>query len=258
MKGLLCLDRRRALGGMLWVAVAAGLLLYLHAVIYLLGDETGDPLMMFEMSVTMGYVGPVMPLVAALPFGAGFCQDLQAGYAGAVVSRAGKGRYLTSKALSACLSGALASLLAMLAFILFNHLRFPSDYVAPAMLETTYLHSLLAEGGPMAYLQYYAARLTLVFLSGAFWAMCAMCFSAFYPSLPLTLVCPLVLWRLALEAGEKLNLPSWLDVALLDDGSAALPPGMLLLSALLLYGGLSLALFFIFRWRGGRRLGYEH
>lgn len=255
--GLLSLDRRRALGGMLLVSVAAGLLLYLHAVTYLLGDFSGDPLMLFEMGLSMGYVGPVMPLVAALPFGGGLCQDIQAGYAGAAVMRAGKGRYIASKALTCCLAGGLASMLSMLAFIIFNHLRFPCDFPAPKMLETAYLHSLLAGGGLAAYLRYYLARLTLVFLSGAFWAMCAMCFSAFYPSLALTLVFPLVTWRLVLELGEILNLPRWLDVALLDDGSAAMAPGTLLLSALALYGGLTLVLYLIFRWRGIRRLGYE-
>ena len=72
---MLSLDRRRAFGGMLWVAVAAGLGLYLHAVSYLLGDQTGDPFILFEMSLTMGYVAQVMPLVAALPFGGGCVND---------------------------------------------------------------------------------------------------------------------------------------------------------------------------------------
>ena len=254
---MLSLDRRRAFGGMLWVAVAAGLGLYLHAVSYLLGDQTGDPFILFEMSLTMGYVAQVMPLVAALPFGGGFCYDIQAGYAGAAALRAGKSRYLTSTALAAALSGGLASALAMLAFLLVSYLRFPGDFAQPEMLELTYLHSLLAGGGLGAYLKYYAARLALSFLSGSFWALCALCFSAFYPSLPLALVCPLALWRLALEAAELLRLPAWLDLAMLEDGSAALAPVPLLLSALALYGGLGFVLALVFRRRGRRRLSYE-
>ena len=154
-------------------------------------------------------------------------------------------------------SGYLASALAMLAFLLVSYLRFPGDFAQPEMLELTYLHSLLAGGGLGAYLKYYAARLALSFLSGSFWALCALCFSAFYPSLPLALVCPLALWRLALEAAELLRLPAWLDLAMLEDGSAALAPVPLLLSALALYGGLGFVLALVFRRRGRRRLSYE-
>ena len=195
---------------LLWVAVAwRGWGCTCTPYPYLLGDQTGDPFILFEMSLTMGYVAQVMPLVAALPFGGGFCYDIQAGYAGAAALRAGKSRYLTSKALAAALSGGLASALAMLAFLLVSYLRFPGDFAQPEMLELTYLGT--AGGGRAGRVPQILRRPAGVVLCRAASGRCVRCaFPPFYPSLPPGPGVPPALWRLALEARSCCACSAWL------------------------------------------------
>lgn len=252
---MLSLDRRRALGPYLWIAVAGVLALYLYGVSYLLSDESGDALMAFSFSLSMGYAAPVLPLMAALPFGTAFCADWRSGYALPVVMRSGKRRYLRSKALSGALSGGLASALGMLAFILVLNARFPPDFSrAPFLGDIVGLQALLAGGGVGAYLAYYGAQLLLAFFAGMFWALTALAFSALYPSAALTMVAPLVLHRLLQEAGNWVRIPPWMDITLLESGGADLPPARMLAAGAGVFGALSALFALLFSWRAGRRL----
>ncbi|MEA4897348.1 hypothetical protein ACH6CV_06745 [Bacillota bacterium Meth-B3] len=249
------LDRRRALGPYLWGAALFGLLLQLHSVSYLLTGREGEALMAFFFSSSMGFVAPVMPLLSALPFATGFCADWRSGFAAAAVSRSGKRRYLHSKAAACALSGALASALGMLAFVVFLNLWFPPDWSRePFIGDIEGLETLLLGGGAGAYLKYYGARLLLASCSGAFWALSALAFSAFYPNVPLTLCAPLVLHRLLQELGQALLLPPFLDVTLLETGAAGLPPPLTLAAGAIVFGVLCAALWLTFALRAGRRL----
>ena len=50
---MLMADRRRALGGWLWISAVAGLLVYINSVSYLLSDAQGDALVAFEAYRTL-------------------------------------------------------------------------------------------------------------------------------------------------------------------------------------------------------------
>lgn len=252
---MMLLDRKRATGVYLWIAIAGILALYLHSVSYLLSDETGDAVMAFSVSLSLGYIAPVLPLMAALPFGTAFCADWQSGYAPSVVMRSGRPRYLRSKALACALSGGLASLAGMLAFILTLNLKFPPDFSqAPYIGEISGLQTLLGLGAGR-YLSFFGAHLALAFLSGMFWALTALTFSAFYPNVALTLCTPLVMHRLLMELGYW--TPPWIDVTLLESGSLDLPPEVILAAGAGVFCVLSALLMLLFAWRAGRRLRYE-
>ena len=252
---MMSFDRRRAMGVYLWIAVAGILALYLYSVSYLLTDETGDAVMAFSVSRSLGYVSPILPLMAALPFGTAFCADWQSGYASSVVMRSGRRRYLTSKMLACALSGGLASLMGMLAFILTLSLKFPPDFSeAPFIGDITGLYALLGVGAG-SYLAFFGAHLMLAFLSGMFWALTALTFSAFYPNVALTLCAPPVMHRLLEELGYW--TPEWLDVTLLESGALDLPPATILAAGAGVFCALSALLMLLFAWRAGRRLRYE-
>ena len=254
---MLLLDRRRALGIYLLIAVAGALLLQLHSVSYLLRDQTGDALMSFFLSSSLGYVAPVMPLIAALPFGTAFCADWQSVYVPSVALRSGKLRYLLSKVLSCALSGGLASMLGMLAFIVVLNVKFPQPFEQEVFLgDIAGLETLLLGGGFGTYAAYYLARLALAFLSGMFWALTALTFSAFYPNVSLTLCVPLVLHRLLQEVGYWIYIPSWLNVTLLEAGAVEMAPGAVLAAGAGVFIALSALLGGLFIWRAGRRLRY--
>lgn len=253
---MLSLDRRRALGPYLWLASICALLLYLNSVSYMLRDQEGNALMAFFLCVSVGYAAPILPLMAALPFGTAFCADWQNSFAPAAVTRSGRRRYLVSKVLSSAISGALASAMGMLLFIAVLNLRFPPDFAAEPYLggDVAGLLHLLNGGGAGAYLAYYGAHLLLAMLSGMFWAMSALTFSAFYPNVALTLCAPLVLHRLMAEVGNWVYIPGWMNVTLLESGALDMSPAALLLAGAGVYGTLTAMLAALFAWRAGRRL----
>lgn len=252
---MMSLDRRRAMGPYLWLAALGVLLLYLHSVSYLLRDDEGDALMAFFLSISVGYAAPILPLMAALPFGTAFCADWQSSFAPAAVTRSGRRRYLMSKALASALSGALVSALGMLLFILVLNLRFPPDFGAePFLGDVAGLQHQLAGGGAGAYLSYYGSYLFLALLSGMFWAMSALTFSAFYPNVALTLCAPLVLHRLMGEVGNWVYIPRWMNVTLMESGAVDMPPPTLLTAGAGVFVTLTALMAALFMWRAGRRL----
>lgn len=248
-------DARRALGLWLFIAAAAYFFLYFNGISYMLGEREADALMTFEFGASLGLTSQVLPLLAALPFATGFCADWSSGFTVPAALRSGRKRYLTSKCLSCALSGGLAAMGGMLAFALFVNLRFTQDFsTAPEYFDSTDLQALIGSGGALSYASYYAARLFLQFLAGAFWAMTALAFSAFFPNIPMTLCAPLVFYRLLFELGNLLPIPAHLNPTLLDDGMVGLSPGLTLLAALCLYGALGTLLGALFAYRAGRRL----
>lgn len=255
--GLLSLDRRRALGAYFWIAIGAALILQVHSVSYLLRDDYGDALMCFFLSSSLGFVAPVMPLVAALPFGTAFCADFSSGYVPSIVTRSGKRRYLWSKSLTCAVSGGLVNMCGMLAFILLLNVKFPQNFQEEVFLgDIAGLETLLLGGGFSSYALYYLARLVLAFFSGAFWAMTAMTFSAFYPNVALTLCAPLVAHRLLQEIGYATYVPSWLNVTLLEVGAVELAPWQVVAVGVGVFAVLTALLAAVFAYRAGRRLRY--
>ncbi len=251
------MDRTRAFGSWFLLAAAAYFLLYINGVSYMLSDPYSDALMVFEFGGGMGFAAPLMPLIAALPFATSFVSDYVNGYCPPVVLRSGKDRYLRSKALFTALSGGAATAGGMFLFVLLINLLFPQDTGSPLLRGgASDLSLILQSPGPLPLLLFYLARLFLQFMAGAWWAMSALAFSAFYPNLPLTLCAPLIFYRLL---GWLMNLPFmpvWLNVTWLDDGQLGLLPWQTLLAGLLVFGGLTAVAALVFRWRAGRRLSY--
>lgn len=252
------LDGRRAFGRWFLVAVAACFFLYVNAVSYAFSDSQGEAWMLFEFAAAAGYVSPALPLLAALPYAASFCADYRSGYTLPLVLRAGRRRYLLSKILFAAVAGGLGIALGALLFIALIYLRFPLEFPAPIeFLEMEGLQALLSGGDAGAYFAYYAARLLLLGLSGAFWATLALTFSAFYVNAPMTYCAPLVGYRLIQELCARLGVPDAFNVTIVEEGMSAVTASGALAAGILtpLFGILLLAALFI--WRAGRRIRYE-
>ncbi len=250
-------EGRRAFGWLMLLAALAYFLVRVNGISYMLTEDENEALMVFEFGAMIGFSLPLMPLCAALPFAASFCQDYTSGFSVALSLRAGKGGYLWSKALCTALAGGLALALGALLMALLLNVKFPPDVAAPPMFASAEgLGAFVVNGGFLGYIRYYGARLLLEFLAGSFWALVALCFSAFYPNLPLTLCAPLVLCQLVMELGRYGLIPGYLDVTKLQDALLDLPAASMLLVALGVFFAFDVALAALFRWRAGRRLSY--
>lgn len=260
---MLYTDRKRAFSWMLLLSALFYLGLQINGVSYMLTDTENDALTILDFASSLGFASPLMPLIAALPFAASFCMDYKSGYTVPVALRAGKRRQLLSKSLAVAISGGLAVALGTLLFIVLLNVRFPPDITAsPEYMNVNALVPLL-QSGPRGeysavgnYIVYYVARLFLLFLSGAFWALMALCFSAFYPDLSLTLCVPLVVQRLMQELSELTFIPPHLNPILLEGAHVDLSPAGALGWGFAVYGALCLVLALVFIWRAGRRLSY--
>ena len=239
MYAVMSLDQQRGLGRWLGIAVICALALYLHGVIYLITDSSGDAFMTFSMATTVGFAAPVMPFIAALPFATAFCEDIKSGYFALIVSRVSAGRYLRSKVIACMLSGGLASALGLMLFIITINVKFPPGVDVF-----------------MGHFVFYLTRIFLAFLSGAFWAMTAMLFSAFFPNVELSLCVPLVTYRLLAELAWWMYIPAQFNVTLMDVGMVDLSDPMLMLHGIMLFGGLSAVCATGFYLRALRRVRY--
>ena len=253
------MDRQRAFGRWFLLAAVAYYLLYINGVSYMIFDYDAysDALMIFEFGGAMAFGAPLMPLIAALPFGTSFVGDYSAGCCPTILLRSGKWRYLRSKAVYTALSGGAAVAGGMFLFILTVNLLFPQDTSQPMMMSGASDLSVILEGqSPLSLLTYYLSRLVMQFLAGAWWATAALAFSAFYPNLPLTLCAPLLMYRLAGLIGQLPVFPAWMNITWLDDAQVGLMPGQVLLAGFAVFGGLTLCAALVFCWRAGRRLRY--
>lgn len=253
---MLSMDRRRAFGPWLLIAVLAYLAMYINDISYMIFDFRGDALMTFAMSGAMGMVTYIMPLFAALPFSTGFCADWTSGFSGFAAMRCGKRKYLSSKILACALSGGAAAAGGTLLLILILILKFPqSDEVIQNLIETGEFYSILSIGKAGIPL-YYVGTLVMQFLAGSFWALTGLAFSAFCPNFLLTLCIPLAAYRLCLELYYWEVLPMWLCPPLLQDLMIGLNYWQTLLLGLGAFMLLNAVLGSLFAFRAGRRLRY--
>ena len=254
---MLSMDRRRAFGLWLLIAMIAYLLLYINDISYVFMDARGDALATFSMSGATGMVTYIMPLFAALPFATGFCADWSSGYTGVAVMRAGKRKYLMSKILACALSGGVATAGGTLLLIALLVLKFPhTEEVILNFIDVGEFYDILALEGTMGLILFYAGVVLVQFLAGSFWAMTGLAFSAFCPNFLLTLCIPLAAYRLCLELYYWIEFPLWLCPPLLQDLMVGLSYGPTLLTAAGVFIGLDVLLGFVFAWRAGRRLRY--
>lgn len=254
---MLALDRRRAFGPWLLVAMIAYLLLYINDISYVFMDTQGDALATFSMSGAMGMTAYIMPLLAALPFSTGFCSDWSSGFTGAVTLRSGRKKYFTSKIIACALSGGLAAAGGTLLLILILVLKFPhTEEIILNFIDVGEFYDILAMPGITGLVLYYAGVVFMQFLAGSFWAMTGLAFSAFCPNFLLTLCIPLAAYRLCLELYYWVEFPQWLCPPLLQDLSVELSYWPTLLIGLGVFLVLNILLAALFAWRAGRRLRY--
>ena len=256
---MMSMDLRRAFGRWFLLAATVYCLLYINGVSYMIFeyDEYSDALMIFDFGSAMAFGAPLMPLIAALPFGTSFVGDFSAGFCAMAVPRCGKRRYLLSKALCTALSGGAAVAGGMFLFILTVNLLFPQDVSQPMMMSGASDLSVIIEAqGALPLLGYYLSRMFMQFMAGMWWATASLAFSAFYPNLPLTLCAPLLLYRIAGWVGQLPIFPGWMNITWLDDAQVGLTPPQVLLAGLGVFGALTIAAALLFCWRAGRRLSY--
>ena len=110
--------------------------------------------------------------------------------------------------------------------------------------------------GVGGYIGYFAGVLFVQFIAGAFWAMAALAFSAYVPNVLWTVCLPLILHRLFLELDAWTNLPTWLNLSLLQDQETELAFAPGLLTAVGIFGALIAIAVLLFYRRGKRRLTY--
>lgn len=253
---MLAHDRRHAFGPWVFAAAAAYFLLHLYNILYMLNEPENPAILVWRFSGSMGLVPDAMPLVAALPAAAAFAVDLNSGFAVPAVFRAGTGRYLRSKVLAACIGGGLAPLLGRLAFVVFLHILYRGDVAMAAEMFGPDGAIGAAFNGVGGYIGYFAGVLFVQFIAGAFWAMAALAFSAYVPNVLWTVCLPLILHRLFLELDAWTNLPTWLNLSLLQDQETELAFAPGLLTAVGIFGALIAIAVLLFYRRGKRRLTY--
>ena len=253
---MLAHDRRHAFGPWVFAAAAAYFLLHLYNILYMLGEMENPAILVWRFSASMGLVPDAMPLIAALPAAAAFAVDLNSGFAVPAVLRAGRRRYLRSKIAAACLGGGLAPLLGRLAFVVLLHILYRGDVAVAAEMFGPEGAMGMAFTGPAGYVGYFVGALLVQFAAGAFWALAALAFSAYVPNVLWTVCLPLILHRLFLELDAWTNLPTWLNLSLLQDQETelAFTPG--LLAAVGIFGALIAIAALLFYRRGKRRLTY--
>lgn len=254
---MLTLDAKKAFGRWFFIAVLGAFGLFVNGISYMLADAEGDALMALEFGMSLGFAQLMLPMLAALSYATSFCQEFTSGFCPEIVHRSGVSRYIRSKLLFVMFSGGLSIVIGMALFIVLLNVKFPPDFSLPGIMPDSMpsgLSALLVHPGLVPYLLYYAGVLLEQFVVGAFWALTALCFSAFYPSLALTLVMPLVFDRLA-EAISHMSFVQHFMAILAQSPLFSTGFGSLLLILLpyiLLAGPVAL----LFCWRAGRRLRY--
>ncbi len=252
---MLAADRRRAFGPWLWLTMLLYFGLCMADISFYLRDRQENAMLIFQFCGSITPVFSIAPVLAALPFAAGFGNDWRSGVAVSMTLRCGRRRFLGSKFACCALAGGLALAGGMLLFVLFVNLWFDQRYaeVGPMLMEMPFC-SALADWNFAGFAQFYGAFLLLLFLAGMFWAASALAVSAFLPSPSLTFCAPLVLYRLLEEAAARLPLPGWTSPCLLQTGSAGLGTWQSLGAAAGMFGLLLVACAGAFFWRAGRRL----
>lgn len=188
-----------------------------------LRNDIGNPLIYVEGSVTciMYYFfnsfsfGGVFTeyfaaIMAAIPFAANYCQEVEGGMSIYKVSRCGNRAYTRSKFLVASTLGGLTLFLGGLIFCLILGTYLP--IVTPGKLfesEWIPFYHALATGNGAAYL---AIVLYISFLGGALWGSIGLCASAYIPNSYVAVCAPFIFRFILVEIGRLLKLPNGLRI----------------------------------------------
>ncbi|MEF9895942.1 MAG: hypothetical protein RSD95_15580 [Clostridia bacterium] len=250
--GLTCADLRRAFGPRLLVSVLLVAGQYVGNVFYSIGQSGVQALRVFEDARNFGYYTWILPLLAAFPAATNFCVDWTRHFAFEQMTRIGPRAYTMSKWLSSFLSGGIACAAGLLLFFLTTLINGRLDgyqdcFRADGMWE------MLADAHLALYM---AGTLYVAFLSGGFYATCALAFSGYCPNQYLTLCFPMLVARLSYSVAATGTYPLWSNLGMLESGATGLGFWPALGVATAIFGGLSVLCCFIFRMGVERRLAH--
>lgn len=246
---LIKMETRKALSGRFFLAsLGLGLAFALMSGIYMLkayfadygvmgivrfveenGGQTKDNILMTQnlynswiggdkqsLGATLFYT--LTPLLAVLPCGWAFCEELNSGYLHMIAFRRGRRPYFLAKLAASFLAGGLALVLPQLFSFLFSALFFPA--VQPNILYNMYLpidHGSMLSGlfyvHPMAYL---AVLMAINFVFGGLFAWLSMAAAFFTRSRVAAIIVPFLLLLLADAAKSFLYYISYIEISPLN------------------------------------------
>lgn len=227
----------------------------LCAAIYLLGaipeKGTSDMLYLLDASVAFSSFYHLFPVVAVLPLGCGFLEDIKSGYIKFILQRTNRSCYLVTRFTAATLLGALATVCGMLLFLLSIHLIDPMVGFHNSEAVYPYMEDFVRQQQWGKYIVFYAY---LQWISGMMWSSISLVFSSFVESsqmiylsvvLSMEMLCR-ILWaaggqHIILYAIGSFDTTSRLEV---------------LLECSLIFYGITFLCFFCFYFIGNRRLQY--
>lgn len=254
---MLKVDRKRAFGAWLWIAVLLYFLTFCVDVMFDLKEPSSNAMMTYLFCGSVTPVFAVSAVLACLPFSTVFIRDWHSGMAVSMQLRCGRRRFLISKILCTLLSGAITLGIGTLLFVLLVNFRLSHDYeyVAPIIAEITYYD--ISQGFTAVSLaRYYASAIALQSLAGMFYASIGLAFSAFIPNTPLTLCAVILSYRVMKEVSflmpKQWMVPIWLQI-----GSVSLDGPHTLLAGLGVLGFGALLCCVVFYIRASRRLRFS-
>ncbi len=152
----------------------------------------------------------LLPILAALPFGASFFEDTRKGYAKYIISRKGKKPYLKAKAVAVILTGGLAGALPYVVSFLVTSLLYPAYYpnalVWDHLIGEATIFSNLYFTHPFLYVLIYAG---ILFMVGGLLSLTAVVFAEFVNNILLVLFIPYILYTLQDAILTKIELSKW-------------------------------------------------
>ena len=172
------------------------------------GTESGISVLYFFFNsfsfggVFSGYFSTIM---AAVPFSANYCHEVDGGISIYKIARCGRPCYVRSKFLVASVLGGLTLSIGGLIFILVLASYLPLT-TPDQVFELSWLpfSGLLTDGKELLY---FASVLYISFLGGALWASIGLCASAFIPNAYVAICSPFICRFILVQIGRMLRLP---------------------------------------------------
>lgn len=144
--------------------------------------------------------------MAAIPFSANYCRELNDGVSIYKISRCGQRTYVRSKFLVTAVLGGSTLFFGGLVFMLLlrSYLPIVTDEKLLESQWIPFFHALtIGDGAP-----YLAIVLYLSFLTGGLWGSVGLCASAYFPSSYVSVCFPFIFRFLLVQIGRLLKLPS--------------------------------------------------
>lgn len=167
----------------------------------------------FEYSRSVGFGKWLIPLLAAIPGGLMLIEEKNCGYDILLNLRVSHLKYMTSKFVTAVISGALA--------IVFGYIFYFAILVARFGFSVEFYKFYGGNISSIAYNHfplYFMSVLYMQVLGGGFWAACAVTYSIYHFDIYYTLAIPLIISRILYIITSWKMIPEWVNISLLIDG----------------------------------------